>query len=218
MEKIEEVYAYLNENEPEITSNICYASEMLLSELDNALEVLKTRRKQAVENDDDKEYEKLTRYRDTLSTYKENINAFLETSKISQSKKQSHHLSEDFTYKKITAFVFYGKMYSVSDWSNALLTFCNEYAKINKDFPFLLVESPQFKGKKIEYFSCTPTGHRSEKIENTNVYVYSNLSSNAIVKLINDILLFFNENPKEFYIYLDEMYSPKRVKEKQKRN
>ncbi|HAJ97232.1 MAG TPA: hypothetical protein DCO72_05800 [Ruminococcus sp.] len=219
MGKIEEVYAYLNENEPEIASNICYASEMLLSELDRALEVLKTRRKQAVENDDDKEYEKLTRYRDILGVYKENINTYLdyvnlpETSKTtapSPDREIIHHLSEDFTYKKITAFVFRGKRYEVTSWKEALITFCNELTKINRNFPFALIGNPQFRGKEFEYFSYTPIAERSEKIQGTNVYVYTLMSSNYITKLLKNILSFLGESLNEFHIYLDETYLPQK--------
>ena len=222
MEKIEEVYAYLNENEPEIASNICYASEMLLSELDKALEVLKARRKQAVENDDDKEYEKLTKYRDTLSTYKENINAYLdyvnlpEITAPSPNGETIHYLSEDFTYKRITAFVFRGKKYKVTSWKEALITFCNELTKINRNFPFALIGNPQFRGKEFEYFSYTPIAERSEKIKGTNVYVYVLMSSNYITKLLKNILSFFGESLNEFHIYLDETYSPQK-REIQKR-
>lgn len=41
MINFEEVYQYLNENEPEIANSICYVSEMLLSHIDEAIEALK---------------------------------------------------------------------------------------------------------------------------------------------------------------------------------
>lgn len=41
MINFEEVYQYLNEKEPEIANSIYYASEMLLSQIDKAIEALR---------------------------------------------------------------------------------------------------------------------------------------------------------------------------------
>lgn len=77
MINIEDVYAYLSENEPDIANQICYASEMLLSNIDKAIEALKNHRINATASDNDEELERLTNYRDRLKDYKEEINAYL---------------------------------------------------------------------------------------------------------------------------------------------
>ena len=41
MINIDDVYAYLGENEPDIANSICYASEWLLSKIDEAIEAFK---------------------------------------------------------------------------------------------------------------------------------------------------------------------------------
>ena len=63
MINIDDVYAYLGENEPDIANSICYASEWLLSKIDEAIEALKERRITAASNDNDEEYERLKNYR-----------------------------------------------------------------------------------------------------------------------------------------------------------
>lgn len=77
MINFEEVYQYLNEKEPEIANSIGYASEMLLSQIDKAIEALRKRRVEAVNNDEDEECERLRNYRDRLKEYKEDINTYL---------------------------------------------------------------------------------------------------------------------------------------------
>ena len=42
MATIDDVYAYLQKNEPQIANSICYASEMLLTALNDGIVALKT--------------------------------------------------------------------------------------------------------------------------------------------------------------------------------
>lgn len=230
MKQIEEVYAYLDKNQPEIAQKICYASEILLSELDKALEVLKQKRVEAAKDDDDDKYDCLTKYRDILKDYKSNINAYLDyntkhskTETFLQSPEEvkspvdyaqyrvdsnkPHLLDENFTHARICAFLFRKVKIAVNDWTDALITLCNKIAQISPDFFSSLVNSSDFQGRKVQYFSFTYVEKRSIKILGTNVYVWTNLSANAIAKLIENILTAFGENPNEFYVYLRADYT-----------
>lgn len=245
MINIDDVYAYLNENEPDIANSICYASELLLSKIDEAIEALKIRRINAASNDDDDEYERLKNYRDKLKEYKKDINKYLNYTKkfsvgesddnispfISEFETNSiivqdeiyqpkvdyakyaidsskpHTLDESYTHKKICNFMYNGIKYSVNDWTDALITICNLLAKKSKTTFDSLIDSPSFKGRKISYFGYKYVKDKNLRIEGTNVYVWMNLSANSITKLIKKILIAFNENPDDFYIYLKADYT-----------
>lgn len=98
MINFEEVYQYLNENEPEIANSICYASEMLLSHIDEAIETLKKRKVEAAENDNDSEYNRLTGYRNNLKDCKRAIETYLNyaTNKIDSPSNTELHCGEQF--------------------------------------------------------------------------------------------------------------------------
>lgn len=257
MANIEDVYAYLDENEPDIAKSICYASEMLLSQLELAIQALKERRIAAVTVDDDIECELLKNYRDMLKEYKTEVNSYLNyaTKQEIGSKKEHtlkqflpgfegdektthdemykqkidykkytvdsskpYTLNENFTHKKICSFMFRNIKYTVNDWTDALTTFCNllseEYKKSFKP----LVNLPVFQGRKVSYFSYNYVKDRNVKIKGSNVYVWTNLSANAIVNFIKNILIEFNENPGDFYIYLKADYTELHSNEKAQTN
>lgn len=245
MINIDDVYAYLSEHEPDIANSICYASEWLLSKIDDAIEALKERRIVAASNDNDEEYEQLTNYRDRLKEYKKDINKYLNytrnnsidenynntslflpgfksdsnltqdeiyQSKVDYSKyavdsSKPHTLNENYTYKKICCFMYNGIKYTVNDWTDTLVTICNILAKKSKNTFEKLVDSPNFKGRKISYFGLKYIKDKNVKIDGTNIYVWVNLSANAIVDLIQKILIAFNDNPGDFYVYLKADYT-----------
>lgn len=94
MININDVYAYLSEKEPDTANSICYASELLLSKIDEAIEALKKRRLNAASNDDDDEYERLTNYRDKLKEYKKDINKYLNYTKRSSIDESNDNISQ----------------------------------------------------------------------------------------------------------------------------
>ena len=178
MADIKDVYAYLDKNEPDIATKICYASEMLLSELDNAVEALKVRRIEATKIDDDAEVDKLRDYRDMLKKYKNDINEYLNYATHHKKPELSsppadpndssvkreipnyaqytvnpavpHMLDEDFTHKRPCAYMFSSKKKAVSSWQDILILLCEQLSAKNKKLFESLVNDPRFSGKKID--------------------------------------------------------------------
>ena len=162
---------------------------MLLSELESALEALKTHRIEATQNDNDSEYERLKEYRDVLKDYKQNIHTYLDytakenkTETASDSEKNKllvdyskykvdnnkpHLLSENFTHTKICGFMFKRTKFAVNGWKDALTTLCNKIAQVSPEFFSSLIGNPDFQGRKLRYFSNTYIAERSAKIQNT---------------------------------------------------
>ena len=224
MATIDDVYAYLQKNEPQIANSICYASEMLLTALNDGIVALRKKRTKAAEEDRDEDLNMLTQYRDVMNDYIKTINGYLDYQ--SKSKKMPveshlnisssikidydkyrvnnsipHSLNEDYTYKKICAFMYSNIKYNVTDWASALIAFCNILSQKVKDFN-KLVEEPAFHGRKVQYFCYNSIPSKNAPIQLTNVYVWTNLSANAIVQLIKKVLVYFGENPDAFYIFL----------------
>lgn len=246
MINIDDVYAYLSEHEPEIANSIGYASEMLLSQIDKAIDVLKQRRIEAVNNDEDDECELLRKYRDRLKEYKQDINTYLNyaTKKIPNqnnddissqyipgfetdtaitqeemyktppdykrynvNSSKPHTLDENYTHKKICAFMFNNIKYTVNSWQETIVTICSMLAlKSEKTFD-TLIDNPKFKGRKVSYFGYNSVKGRNMRISGSNVYVWTNLSANEIVNLISNVLIAFGEKPSDFYIYLRADYT-----------
>lgn len=245
MINFEEVYQYLNEKEPEIANSIYYASEMLLSQIDKAIEALRKRRVEAVNNDEDEECERLRNYRDRLKEYKEDINTYLnyatnsvkssnneedspfipgfksdsditqdemytsptDYSKYNVDNSKPHTLDETFTHKKICAFMFRREKHVVNNWQDTLVKLCNLLSTLYPSKITSLVSNPKFEGRKVSYFSYNYVKGKNIKIDGTSIYVWINLSANDIVKVITNLLIEFDEQPNEFYIYLRADYT-----------
>lgn len=232
MADIKEVYEYLDNNEPDIASKICYASEMLLGELDNAIEALKLRRIEATKIDDDTEVDRLRNYRDMLKKYKQDINEYLDYAthhkqpvlsgtpavgnvrkdipdyaQYAVNKDVPHMLDEDFTHKRPCGFMFKAQRYDVTSWQELLLSLCEQLSsRYGKSFD-PLVNDPRFIGRKVNYFGYSAHGRRNQLIPGTNIYVWINQSADSIVRMIKNILIAFDENPNELYVYLRADYN-----------
>jgi predicted type IV restriction endonuclease len=98
-------------------------------------------------------------------------------------------LKENYTGKIIIAFSFKGKKYQVKSWKEMLIKICNLMLSTHRDrFDKVL----SLVGRKRPYFTKDPNKlTKPEKINNTDIYVETNLSANSIVKLSKDILLLF---------------------------
>lgn len=250
MSDMKSVFNYLAKNEPKIADSISYASELLMSELDDGLKALKKRRVEAAENDDDALLYELTEYRNIMKEYRNNIENCLVMSgeikhidtkqsiRISDSPKitEEHEypgepldedevepinyalygvdknvpypLHENFLHKKICAFSYMGTRYTVSNWKNALVLLCNLLAKENPTGFSRILSEHKFKGRKVSYFVNRSIPGKTEKINNTNTYVWVNLSANAIADLMADTLEYFGKNVNDFSVFLRADYTP----------
>ncbi len=105
---------------------------------------------------------------------------------------------EDFTGKSIISFSFKGVNYPVKSWQNLLLKIINLMLIENgKEFDKVLI----LEGRKRPYFSKNLNDLRQPlKINNTDIYVETNLSANSIVKLTRKILSIFGYDESDLII------------------
>ena len=95
----------------------------------------------------------------------------------------------DYKGKKISAFIFQGSKYEVNSWKELLITVCNLMNNSHEsEFDKVLT----LKGRIRLYFSNDPSQlQRSEQIKGTDIYVEINLSSDQIVKNVENIIDLF---------------------------
>lgn len=225
---INDVYAYLSENEPETAQNLLYYSEMLKTCLDEAVSTLKNRMKMAIDNDDYDEIDRLKIYRVKLNEYKEQIDEYLDYNTDSNislvheniSEKSSvdyseyavdrdikHSLDEDFTYKRISGFMLEETKYIADNWQDALVKICALLAQKSGVLFRKMMSSEEFKGKKRKIFYQESIAKINKKIPDTDYYVLVNINANSIVKIIGKMLLYFEISPSSFYVYLRADYT-----------
>ncbi|HEO65962.1 MAG TPA: restriction endonuclease subunit R [Spirochaetes bacterium] len=93
------------------------------------------------------------------------------------------------TGKSIISFTFIGNRYPVRLWHNMLIEVCNLMLSAHRN---QFDEVLKLVGRKRPYFTRNPNECRSpEKIDNTDIYVETNLSANYIIKISKDILAIF---------------------------
>lgn len=205
---INDVYAYLSENEPETARNFFQCYEMLENCIDNAVSVLKNRMKTAIDNDDYSEIDRLRSYREKLDKYKKQINECIESGTDTPDGSIKHSIDEDFTYKKISGFGFEGQEYIADKWQDTIIKICALLARKSEKRFKEMVTSEDFKRKKRVVFSqeLSDAGI-NKKIPDTDYYVLVNLSANDTVRVIKKMLLYFGINPASFYVYLKDDFT-----------
>jgi len=98
-------------------------------------------------------------------------------------------LSGEYSGKSITSFTFKGNRYLVHTWKEMLIKTCNLMLSTHRDqFDKVL----NLVGRKRPYFTKNPGELRiPERINDTDIYVETNLSANSIVKLSKNILVLY---------------------------
>jgi hypothetical protein len=104
----------------------------------------------------------------------------------------SHYARRGFTGKLPSAFVFDNKRFAIASWKQLLLTVSSEMASLHmNEFNKVL----SLKGRKRPYFTENASKLRApEEIRDTGIFVETNLSSNAIVRLSHNILRLFGHD------------------------
>lgn len=94
-----------------------------------------------------------------------------------------------YSGKSISSFSFRGSQYEVRFWKDLLIALCNILnATHRSDFDKTL----NIVGKKRPYFTLNANELRApQKINNTNIFVETNLSANYTVKICLDMLAVF---------------------------
>lgn len=118
-----------------------------------------------------------------------------------------HSLKESFTHKRPCGFSISGNYFPVSDMRSILINTCEYLAKENITIMQSFLKDPIMKGKKCTYFLPHNVNQKNIIIPGTNIYIWINLSCNAIRNLLIKILNKYKINQNQFYIYLRADYT-----------
>ncbi len=111
-----------------------------------------------------------------------------------------YSLNDNFTYKKITGFVFLNNNIPATSWKQLLLRFVE---KINTLHSEEFDKITNVSGKKRPFFTKNKNELRyPRKIANTDYFAETNLSANYIVSVVKNVLRTFNYNEDDLGIKL----------------
>lgn len=117
---------------------------------------------------------------------------------------EPHEITEDFTFKRPTAFIFNGCAYTdLNNWVDLYIQFVACAAKINPAKLKEMAELPDYisKQNKVYYSTNYNDCRRPVKIMN-DFYVEVNLSANNLAKRIMEILNHLGMNNSDITVYL----------------
>lgn len=113
-------------------------------------------------------------------------------------KKPTVAIEGSYIGKSVTAFTFRNTRYEVKYWIDVLTQICRlMYDVQRRDFDKVL----QLQGRKRPYFTRNPDELRvPQQVEDSGIYMETNLSSNQIVKISTRVVLLFGYSEKDFTI------------------
>jgi len=119
-----------------------------------------------------------------------------------------HNLHEDFTYTRPAAFEFKGNRVEVRTWQQMLIKTCEMLMALDQERFVNFENDPSMQGRKTKLFSTNPANIRNpHKLQDSELYVETNLSANAMRNLIIKMLQKYNLKPSEFKVFLRADYS-----------
>lgn len=119
-----------------------------------------------------------------------------------------HTLSESFMHKKLCGFMLNNIRYEVGTWKDALIKISEILYNEDKTLFTSFLESPAFCGRKNRYFSKISYGNPYYiKMNNANIYIWTNHSATSICKIIKTMLLCYRKPVNSLYIYLRADYT-----------
>lgn len=117
-------------------------------------------------------------------------------------------LYEDFTHKCPAAFSISGTKIEARQWKDVLILTCKALAKKDTQRFAGFVSDPTMQGKKVNYFSkSTEKMRKPVLIEDTGIYVETNMSSNQIRNVIAKVLRKFDLKVTDYNIFLRADYT-----------
>lgn len=122
-----------------------------------------------------------------------------------------HTLYEDFTHTKACGFEFCGVRYETKNMRGVLVALCEILVMEDKNKMQNFVHDPTMKGRKVSYFSnhmiIEDDIVKNEKIGDSEIYVWINLSCNQIRNVIRRVIKKYNYKLNDFKIYLRADYT-----------
>lgn len=227
-----ELYKFLDVNYKPQSEDVFYSLELLLESIRNSKNAILETMKDNV--GDLAKVSSLLKYAEKIENIENILNDYLDSFVISYSNDEEiidddeddekrnipnykefevdqetpHLLTESFTHKKICSFFFNNIRYNTSDWKSALVKLCEILHNIDSYKFINIVKSKQFNGKKRNYFSFDGNGKYYRKLENSEIYVWTCHSANAICAIIRKLLREYNIPMNSMYIYLRADYTP----------
>ncbi|AFV05412.1 hypothetical protein [Dehalobacter sp. CF] len=117
-------------------------------------------------------------------------------------------LYEDFTHKCPAAFSILGTKIEARQWKDVLLLTCQVLAKKDTQRFLGFAADPTMQGKKVNYFSKnTEKMRKPVKLDNTDVYIETNMSSNQIRNVIAKILRKYDVKITDYNVFLRADYT-----------
>ncbi len=119
-------------------------------------------------------------------------------------KNEPHKITEDFTFKRPTAFIFNGCAYTdLNNWTDFFIQFAACAAKNNPAKLKEMAELPELISKQNRKYYSTEIGDLRKPVKIMNdFYVETNLSANDFAKRISEILNNLGMNTSDITIYL----------------
>ena len=108
------------------------------------------------------------------------------------------NIPDTYVGKSISSFIFKGNRYEVKYWIDVLIQISKliyniHYSSFNKVL--------QLQGRKRPYFTKNPDELRvPQQIENSDIYMETNLSSNQIIKIVISVISLFGYSEKDFSV------------------
>ena len=106
----------------------------------------------------------------------------------------------NITGKKPSKLIISGNEYSVKSWKELLEKLCLELYKQEENILRELIYSPSFKGKKREILSLNKKNMVAPIKIDKNLYIESNLNSNAILNYANMIAIEYELEEEIFFV------------------
>lgn len=123
---------------------------------------------------------------------------------FSSGNEQWSELSDDFSYTKLSAFLFGGKKYAVKDMLSLLVKVCVMLYNMDKNKFLLMLNEPFIHGKKSRYIALEHNirkdnneGNYYKEINNSNIFILTNTPNNLKAALILNMLRFY-ELPSDY--------------------
>ncbi|MCX5716785.1 MAG: restriction endonuclease subunit R [Nitrospirae bacterium] len=104
----------------------------------------------------------------------------------------------NYTGKSIASFYFRSSKYDVRSWKDLLIKLCEIISAAHRNE---FEKTLNIVGRKRPYFTLSANELRApQKINNTNIYIETNLSANNIVKICFDMLAVFGYTDNDLRI------------------
>ena len=115
-----------------------------------------------------------------------------------------HEITEDFTFKRPSAFIFSGYAYQeMNNWTELYTQFAVTAAKLNPSKLKEIAENPDFISRhNRKYYSHSEKDLRKPAKIMNDFYIETNLSANEIARRISEIISHLGMKTSDITIYL----------------